>query len=93
MNPKAVRVHIERLVLEDWSGAERHGVAAAVETELARLLTEKGLPDGIGTKGLALRRVDGGTFARRPTDTARAAGARVADGVYRGLARAARRPS
>jgi hypothetical protein len=37
-------LHIERLVLHDVPGHQRHRIAAAITAELVRLVTEQGLP-------------------------------------------------
>ena len=39
-----VSLHIEELVLHGFAPADRHAIAAGVQAELVRLLTEQGLP-------------------------------------------------
>lgn len=89
-----VEIHIERLVLEGVSPIDRHRIGAAVERELARLLSERGLPSGLeGDPSTVrhLRHVDGGSFRRGPVDRPQTVGTRVAEGVYQGLGSGARR--
>ena len=43
--PAAVSVHIERLVLQNLPAPKGRRLVARVENELARLLTEYGVPD------------------------------------------------
>lgn len=91
---RPIEIHIERLVLEGVSPADRHRVGAAVERELARLLSERGVPPGLDMDpptARHLRQVDGGSFQRSPVDRPQTVGARVAEGVYRGLGGGARR--
>jgi hypothetical protein len=78
-----VHLRIGRLVLPAaWAGAERR-VAAALESELARLVAERGLPAALdGTSPIA--RLDAGRVP--PAAGARRAGADLARAVYRGLA-------
>lgn len=85
----AIELEIGQLVLDGVAPSDRHRVAAAVEHELGRLLAERGLPAGLGDgepgSAVALRGVDGGSFEHRPGMAPRLVGARVAEGIYRGL--------
>ena len=85
---RPMSVHIERLVLEGVSPADRHAVAAAVERELARTLAERGLPPEMeGAAEHRIDRADGGAFTVSTTDPAGRVGGRVAEGIYRGLSK------
>lgn len=86
VKPREIRVHIEALVLEGFSSADRLRIGAAVERELGRLLAESGLPAG-GAERLARDVVDAGSFAREHLGTPSSVGAQVAGAVYRGLGR------
>jgi hypothetical protein len=79
-----VEVHIEELVLHGFSPADRHLVAEALESELARQLRD-GLPAALVDGGAAIERVDAG--AVRVTNPARPAsvGTEVAGAIARAL--------
>ena len=86
MKPRAIEVTIGELVLEGVSPAERLRIGAALESELGRLLAERGLPEGVGG-GPRRDVVDGGSFVRGPRATPSSVGAQVAAAVYSGLGR------
>jgi hypothetical protein len=81
-----IDLHIEKLVLEGFSSADRHRIGAAIERELARLLTERGLPPGLAQKA-EIPRLDGGSFEMSRTATPERVGGRVAGAVYGGMSR------
>lgn len=80
-----IELHIEELVLHGVSRSDARRVGAAVEAELGRMLTEHGLPSGLGHGG-EIGAIDAGQVslagAARPEST----GAAVARAVYGGLA-------
>ena len=79
-----IDLHIEELVLEGFRPSDRHRIGAAVESELARLLAERGLPPALA-QGADLPRLDGGSFEARPGARPEALGRQVANAAYRGL--------
>ena len=79
-----VELHIERLVLDGIGGVDRANLGAAVQVELARLLTERGVPTSLSRPGHA-GRVDGGRMALGPDVGAPALGTRIAEAIYRGF--------
>jgi len=81
-----IDLHIEELVLEGFHPADRRRLGAAVERELARLLTERGLPPGLA-RGADLPRLDGGSFPAPPGARPEAVGRQVAAAVFGGLKR------
>jgi hypothetical protein len=81
-----IDLHIEELVLEGFPAADRHRIGAAVESELARLFTEQGLPPGLAGGG-EIPRLDGGSFEVKAGGRAEAVGGQVAGAVYGGLRR------
>jgi hypothetical protein len=74
-----VELHIEELVLHGFDPRDRHGIADAVQQELARLVAERGL-SAIRAPG-DVARLDGGTIE---LDAARGsvAGAPIARAVH-----------
>jgi hypothetical protein len=84
MNKPDVNLHIDALVLEGFAHGDRHRVGEAVRLELARLLSEQGVPRP-WTRGGAMARLDGGAFEVAPGSKAEVIGARVAQQVYEGL--------
>jgi hypothetical protein len=81
-----IDLHIEELVLEGFRPSDRHRIGAAVESELARLLGERGLPPGLA-QGADLPRLDGGSFEAKPGARPEAVGRQVAGAVYGGMRR------
>ena len=82
--PSAVEIHIDALVLDGFSPADRLRIGAALEGELARLVAERGLPEGLAG-GAALEAIDAGSFVRGPLATPASIGGQAARAVYGGL--------
>jgi len=80
----SVGVHIEELVLHGFAPGDRHRIAAAVESELARLMSEGGLP-GLQGGPLTLDRINGGAFKVKAGAKPQTAGADIARAVFRSL--------
>jgi hypothetical protein len=80
----AIELRIEELVLYGFSPADRLRIAAALEGELARLLAERGLPQGLAD-GAGRDAIDAGSFVRGPLATPVSIGGEVAHAVYGGL--------
>ena len=79
-----IELHIEKLVLSGFAPGDRYRIGAAVERELTRLFTERGLPPALA-RGSAAARIEGGAFdvvsGSRPDQI----GVQVAQAVYRGF--------
>ncbi len=76
----SVEVHIEELVLHGFQPQDRYGVAAAIEAELVRLLTENGLPSFTGGSGYPL--LSGNQFQLSDIHTDQGTGNQIAGSVY-----------
>lgn len=85
-SPQSFEVHIEELVLHGFSAADRLRIGAALERELARLLAERGLPEGLAG-GAQVEAIDAGSFVRGPLANPGSIGCDVARAVYGGLGR------
>jgi hypothetical protein len=83
-----VRVHIDRLIVDGpaMGRAERNRLAAALSTELGRLITENGLPPMLAG-GLAVPAAPGGPVSGSAADPG-AYGRALAGAVYAGLGNA-----
>lgn len=83
-----VRVHIDRLIVDGpaMGRADRNQLAAALSTELGRLITENGLPSGVAG-GLAVPATPGGPVSGSAADPD-AYGRALAGAVYAGLGNA-----
>jgi len=81
-----IRLHIDRLVLDAVAvnGSSAQAVKAAVQSELTRLLTERGLRHDL-QQGGAVPRVHAGTFAPTKNASARQLGTGIARSVYGGI--------
>lgn len=51
LNRPIIDLHIDELILRDVSYAQRRRIAAAIEQELTRLLTERGVPPSLARGG------------------------------------------
>lgn len=84
MNPVAIRLRIDQLVLHGFSPHERHAVADALQRELAALLEARGMPGGPpASRDHDVLRTPQVTLPQsaRPDQT----GAAIARAIYRGL--------
>ncbi len=80
-----INLHIERLVLDgvDIAPGQRHLLQASVETELTRLLTDRGLTPSLA-QGVVLPRLSTGGMqltGNNPTQL----GQQIAQSVYGGI--------
>ena len=80
-----LQLHIEELILHGFTNVDRQRIGAAVEQELTRLFTERGIPATIVSGG-AVARLDGGSFAVTADAKPQQIGAQVARAIYKGLA-------
>jgi hypothetical protein len=83
MNQK-IDLHIGELILRDVPYALRHRIAAAVEHELGRLLSEQALPPSI-IQGGHIPQIDIGTMQLAPDAKPDDIGAQIAQSVYGNL--------
>lgn len=80
-----LELHIERLVLHGVALRDRDRVGAALQVELSRLLTERGIPSRLSNSGaLAELKVDGRSLAAG--GSAEGMGVQIAQAIYGGLA-------
>ena len=81
-----IQLHIERLVLDGLPLERGQGPAlqAAVEAELARLLTENGLAESLAQGG-AMRSLRGGDIQLAAGGSPTEMGTRIAGAVYGGI--------
>jgi hypothetical protein len=86
MKPAGIEVNIEELVLHGFSRPERYRIGEALESELARLLVERGLPSRLA-KGEDVDRLDGGEFRIKHGSKAESIGGQLARKIYRGFGR------
>lgn len=84
MSRPSVAVHIEELVLHGFAPRDRRRIAAAVERELTRLLSEKGIPRSL-RKNLAVEQVSGGAFHANGQVKPQTTGTLIARTVYESL--------
>lgn len=82
----SLRLHIEEVVLHGFNPRGRYAVGDAIQHELTRLLTERGLPTSL-IAPRASEQLDAGAFHTAPNSRPHALGAQVARAVYGGLKR------
>lgn len=80
----SVTIHIEKLVLHGFAPHDRRRIAAAVEQELTRLMSEKGIPRSL-RKNLAVEQVSGGAFHANGQVKPQTTGTLIARTVYESL--------
>ena len=84
MSRPSVAVHIEELVLHGFAPRDRRRIAVAVERELARLMSESGVPRSL-KQNLAVEQVSGGSFHAKGQLKPQTAGTLIARTVYESL--------
>jgi hypothetical protein len=80
----AVDLHIEELVLHGFAARDRGRIAAAVESELARLLSAGSAQALLGNPA-GLESLNGGVFEVKAGAQPQDAGKQIARAVFRGL--------
>ena len=85
-SPRALRLHIEELIIDGAITADRPRIARAIEHELGRLIAERGVPATLSASSV-MPRLDGGHFTVAPGARPETVGRQVARSVYRGLSR------
>jgi hypothetical protein len=80
----AVDLHIEELVLHGFAARDRGRIAAAVETELARLLSA-GQAQTLLKNPAGLENLNAGVFEVKAGARPQEAGTQIARAVFRGL--------
>lgn len=80
----SIELHIEELVLDGFAPASREQIGAAVQQELARLLTEHGLPSALST-GREIDRLSAGAIHITSQSKPETTGNQVARSVFGGL--------
>jgi hypothetical protein len=83
MNPSAIELHIERLVLSGFEGRDGPVIGEALSHELARLLTTPQASAEL-TENREVDRVDAGSVSMAPGSPVKT-GREVARAVYRGV--------
>ncbi len=84
MKPREIDVRIDELVLHGFRASDRLRIGAALERELARLFTERGVPPSLTRSGQIVS-LDAGQFEVPSSARAEGVGARAAHQVHRGL--------
>jgi hypothetical protein len=84
-----IELHIDELVLHGFAPRDRHRIAAAVRTELARLMAADAQANLLNSP-LSLERINAGAFKVQPNAKPQAAGTQIARAVYRTMHREAR---
>ena len=79
-----IELHIEELLLRGFRHRERHRIAAAVQTELVRLLTTRGMAEPVAS-GFSAAQVDGGAFNSASAAPAETVGTQIARSIYGGI--------
>ena len=81
-----IEVNIQELVLHGFDPSDRYRIGAAVERELARLLSEQDLPSAFA-QGANIAHVNGGAIEVAAGAPADRVGSQIAQAVYGGVSR------
>lgn len=84
MNRRAIRLHIEELVLHSFDPHDRHAIADAVQRELSGLLAT-GFRASSFPFSSYQPRIDAGTFHAERGSNAGSIGAQIAQAVHGGI--------
>jgi hypothetical protein len=79
-----VELHIEELVLRGFAARDRHRIAAAVQSELTRLLSAEGKQSALANP-VGIAKLNGGAFEMKPGSKRQEAGTQIARAVFRSL--------
>ena len=79
-----IELNIEELILHGFSPSDRLKIGEAIRTELARIVSQQGLPAGIANGG-DITNIDGVSFRMTKNTNAQLIGTRIAQSVYGGL--------
>ncbi len=79
-----IAFHIDQLMMEGLPTSDRYQFGNAVQTELARLLAEKGMPPNL-TSSAELEQLAAGTILITAAPRPATIGRQVAEAVYRGI--------
>jgi hypothetical protein len=82
--PPSVELHIEQLVLHGFAPGDRRSIQEAVQIELERLFTERGLPPSLAQSG-EHPRMDAGEFRLAAHSRAETVGRQIARTLYEGF--------
>jgi len=80
----SIKLHIEELVLHGFAPGDRHVIGDIVQGELARLLSEQGIPGSLRAEG-AKDEIKGATFNLAHEAKPRTIGRHLAQVVYQGF--------
>jgi hypothetical protein len=87
-----VELHIEELVLHGFAAHDRHRIAAAMQSELTRLLSAEGSQGTIANHAV-IARLNAGAFKIKAGSKPQQAGAQIAQAVFRSLGGLAGNPA
>ena len=79
-----IELHIEELILHGMAGSDRYLIGEAIQQELTRLLSEKGLPPSLAQGG-EIARINAGAFEMKSGAKPQAIGIQIAQKIYGGL--------
>ena len=82
--PQDIDLRINQLMIEGLQPSDRYQFGNAVQTELARLLAEKGMPPNL-TGSAELGQLAAGTISITAAPRPEIIGRQVAEAVYRGI--------
>jgi hypothetical protein len=80
----SVELHIDELGLHGYSPRERYGISNAVERELARLLSQQGIPSSLRSEHTT-DEIKGATLDATRNARPHAIGRQIAQAVYQGF--------
>jgi len=79
---QTIEVYIDKLVLHGFAPHQRQDIAAAVEAELTRLLTERGIPNTLQSGG-NIPVMNAANFSVNKNFKGKTIGSKIANSVYK----------
>ena len=83
-NPQSIELHIEELVIHGFAPDNHGRFAAAVESELTRLLSERGIGQSL-SESMEIEQLHGGAFRVRQDEQSEGVGQHLAKAIYLGV--------
>ena len=81
-----IKININKLVLHGFKHSDHYLIAAALQSELVRLISRQGLPDAFN-QNVEIAQINGGSFDIKPGSKAGTIGSHIGQSIYGGLKR------
>lgn len=90
MKNSSIEIYIDKLVLHGFAASDQYSIGSAIQEELSRLFTERGVPSSF-QRGGNIEVLNGGQFQR--SGSREITGAHIAGLVYESLSNTVQKPA